>query len=233
MRTGIVAALPEELSLLFNRIPEPGVVASPREGVFCILSGVGARCASESVKKLIEEGVDRLLSWGCAGGLAPEVQPGDLLLPKRVISSDGEEWSPDEIWRQRMQRDLEGVCVVREGPLYSSRDPVITESDRKRLYEETGAVAVDMESGAVVQIASEQGIPCLIVRAAADCSKSGIPACISDSIDRDGFVNRRILFRKLLVRPSEWAKTIRLAREFRAACSTLSLTAQKTDMCIR
>ena len=233
MKTGIVAALPQEISTLVRPVPSPGVVASPREGVFCILSGVGARCASESARKLFERGVDRLVSWGCAGALAPDLCPGDLLLPAVVIASNRRRWPLDEDWRMRLKREVGESCRLRQGPLYTSESPVTTKTARKRLHENTGAIAVDMESGAIAEFAARQGIPAVALRAVADSCETEIPGSIGDSLGKDGSIDRRVLLRKLLVRPSEWTKTIRLVREFRTACSTLSLMARIAEGCFQ
>lgn len=229
MKTGIVAALPQEMATIVQPIPSPGVVVSPRDNLFCILSGVGARCAFESARKLLERGIDRLVSWGCAGALAPDLCSGDLLLPEVVIASNHRKWTLDEDWRMELMLQVGESCRLWQGSLYTSESPVTTKSARKRLYEETGAIAVDLESSAIAEFAGRKGIPVVVLRAVADSCETGIPGFIRDSIGKDGTIDGRAFFQKLLVRPSEWAKTIRMVREFRASCSTLSLIAQKLD----
>ncbi|HET9835861.1 MAG TPA: hypothetical protein VFP88_05925, partial [Rhodanobacteraceae bacterium] len=133
-------ALPAEADSFGVEHPRAGDLESFDWGVLAV-AGLGFECAGNAARKLIEHGARALLSWGVAGGLSTGLAPGDLLLPERVVSDEGE-WLTDPCLRSRMQQVLGGrVCAG--GALYCSRDPV-TSVEAKRALATRNMLAVDM-----------------------------------------------------------------------------------------
>ena len=58
-----------------------------RQDVRVACSGGSAERARSEAARLVAEGAAALVSFGLAGGLAPELRPGDLLLPETVRSA--------------------------------------------------------------------------------------------------------------------------------------------------
>ena len=46
--------------------------------------------ATVIAEQMARDGVDCLISWGIAGGLAPDIPSGALLVPEAVIDTDGD-----------------------------------------------------------------------------------------------------------------------------------------------
>ena len=107
---------------------------------------------------------DLLVSSGFCGGLAAGLQTGDVVLADR-IRWRGRDVALDPALLERARRVLGdashvGLCAV--------RDEVVETREEKRRLAETGAIAVDMESGSLADWAAEQGVGFLVLRAVLD-----------------------------------------------------------------
>ncbi len=98
-RTGIVSAMPQELSAVLARLPdEQRQRVAGRDfwvghwhghAVVAVLSGVGKVAAATTATALIERfGVERILFTGTAGGLGEGVRVGDLVLADAFVQHD-------------------------------------------------------------------------------------------------------------------------------------------------
>jgi adenosylhomocysteine nucleosidase len=170
----------------------------------------GARTAAQ---RFADEGVAGLVSFGLAGGLAPDLAPGDLLLPQAVLLPDGSRIRAEAAWRERLAATFERAGLeARAAPVAGSEIMVATAHAKRALAAQTGAVAVDMESHGVAEIAARVRLPFLIVRAVADRSDQVIPHAAQGAIDAQGEVRHLALIGRLIGRPWEIGALIALGR---------------------
>jgi uridine phosphorylase len=120
---------------------------------------------------------DLVVSAGACGALAPELAAGDLVVPLVVVGPDGRRWPAAPL------RGLPGA-----GALLGVTGVVETAAHKSRLWLETGALAVDMESAAVLAWAAERGVPAAVVRGVSDDAERGIPAALAAAVGDDGRV---------------------------------------------
>lgn len=183
----------------------------PRLGVRC--SGADAWRARAATLQLRDQGVAGLVSFGLAGGLAADLAPGDLLLPRTVVSPGGGEIATDPVWRDALLKILEqGGMQVHGMPIAGSEHIIATRAAKTALAARSGAAAVDMESHAVAEIATEAGLPFLVLRAVADRRDQVVPSAVHHTIDAEGAVLHHILITRLLRRPWQMAPLIGLGR---------------------
>jgi adenosylhomocysteine nucleosidase len=138
-------------------------------------SPLGAR---RMALRLVEDGARALISFGLAGGLDPALAPGALLLPRAVLSQDSE-FPCDE-----------GLCSALEGEriprLLAGHTIVATAAEKQRLWRETGAGAVDLESGAVAEVAAAHGLPHAVLRAVCDPATRDLPTAAVLALNEQG-----------------------------------------------
>jgi len=186
------------------------------------LSGIGQDGARSAAEALLQEGATSLLSWGCAGALDPTVKPGSLMLPKRIIvSSPPCLFEVDTGWHQRLYQRLSSHLTVNTGPLASSPSILSNSAGKAALRNATGAMAVDMESAAMADLAASRRIPFMVVRAIADAAGTVIPEDLSVAMSRRGRISA-IHQLTLLLRPWLWPVLIRLHNQFQASMITLA-----------
>lgn len=195
------------------------------EGIVIQLSGIGPRRAGEAARNLLEHGATALLSWGSAGGLIPTLSPGSLVLPSLVIDTDQSLYSTDPTWHGRLLNRLKGCVDLHQGPLAESGTVLRSSTEKRVLFERTGAVAVDMESGAVAKVAQEAHAPFMAIRAIADPFDMAIPETSLAAVDELGRIRFLTLLKKLAEHPFELFPMILLGWNFRTAQLTLAKVA--------
>jgi adenosylhomocysteine nucleosidase len=193
-----------------------------RSDVRIAWSGGSAERARSEAARLVTEGAAALVSFGLAGGLAPDLRRGDLLLPDTVISPDGRSTPTNAGWRERVHARLAaGGLEPRVGAVLGSERIVATASDKRALFEATDAQAVDMESHEVAAVATAAGLPFLVMRALADPHDQVIPQVAREALRPDGRVRLRATLGGLIRQPGALIALLRLGRESAAALATL------------
>jgi adenosylhomocysteine nucleosidase len=170
---------------------------------------------------LIANGANALVSWGCAAALSPQLAAGDLLLPMQLIGSDGRRYTADSDWRQKLTSCLIEKRPIHTGALLESDRIVTSALDKEKLASAANAIALDMESVAIAQIAEDTRIPFIAVRAVADPVNLDLPECVVHAIGAQGRINLPKLSLHAVRRPITIIDLIRLGGHFRHAVQTL------------
>lgn len=204
-------------------IPEGAVVAVglaseaallPAGTRVLVSGGDAARLAT--MLDALPDDVTCVLSFGIAGGLAPEARTGDVLLASTLHA--GQPFAPDEAWTTAL-----AICTgARVVPLAAS-DTLLADAQAKRaLHATTGAEAVDMESGAVARFAAARGLPFAVLRAVADGPEDALPRAAHHALTPDGRLALRPVLAGLARRPWELPGLIRLGRASARAHAALA-----------
>jgi adenosylhomocysteine nucleosidase len=184
------------------------------QGVLVGCSGARPTRARTEAARLIGAGVRGLVSFGLAGGLAPGLAAGDLVLAEAVVLPDGARIASDAAWRGRLNARLRmGGVAAFEGMLAGSERLVASATAKAELEASTGASAVDMESHVVAEAAGAAGLPFLVVRAIADSCEQALPSVARSALRVDGRVRPAAVIGGLLRRPEEIAALVRLGRD--------------------
>ena len=224
---GIIAALPLEARCLIGRMLAPGQRVELNDFTGWVQPcGIGRENALHTAQSLLDAGATALLSWGTAGGLDPALGAGTLVLPRHVIAADQSKFPVDEVWRNRLDERVSRHVATCGGILLESLSVFTRPSQKQAMAKYPGAVAVDMESAAVAQVAHHAGVPFVAVRAIADRAITPIPSSAMAAVDDYGRLQVLPLIASLLVHPGELPALIALGRAFRAAQKTLSTVAK-------
>jgi adenosylhomocysteine nucleosidase len=140
--------------------------------------------ARELARGLVTQGATRLMSFGIAGSLSGEIQLGDLVVGNRIASTKGQ-WACDEAWGQVLAGK---ILHAKIGGVYGSETLVATVAEKAALAASTACAIVDMESQCLAEIASDSGIPFIVVRAVCDDANMNVPEFVMAAIAEDGSV---------------------------------------------
>lgn len=229
MLTGIVVALPEELSTLTSKKIDKGCCVFITDEIVLAYSGAGANNARNASELLIAQGATRLISWGCAAALSATLKPGDLVLADALIDAKGAQIGIDADWHSYSKNLLSTSLQIHVGSLVESNRIVASSQDKKNLKVQTGAVALDMETIAIAKVARQHKLPFLAIRAIADPVNMDLPEAINRSLNNEGDIMLGKLLLFIALHPAELPELIKLGLHFNNAKNTLKSVAKQLD----
>lgn len=157
------------------------------------------------------------IASGFAGALKPHQKAGDIVVARTVqqLSTSVSLQCSSEL----CQSATEGQSIAAD-VLLTADKLAGTAAEKKELGR--FADAIDMESFAVVSVASERNLPAIAIRAITDRVDEDIPADIQTTVDETGRVRPSGVARYLGTHPLQVPALIRLARNSRAAAESLT-----------
>jgi adenosylhomocysteine nucleosidase len=161
--------------------------------------------ARRAARDLAESGATALLSFGLAGGLDPALRPGDLLVPHTVLAG-GRRFPTDPA--------LCGLLGGSSAQMLLGGERIVAEPGEKHvLWRTTGCAAVDLESAAVAEVATERNLPFAVLRAVADPADRAVPPAALTALDAKGAVTLGRVLVSLVHQPGQLAALLALARD--------------------
>jgi 4-hydroxy-3-methylbut-2-enyl diphosphate reductase len=158
----VVAALRSEYAALQGQVP----------GAVLERCGMGPNRVREWLPRLREIDPDAVVVAGVAGGLNPSLRPGDIVVASEVRDEHGR-----TVLRAAapLVAELRRMGLrVRSGPVLSC-DRIVGDADEREQLAATGALAVDMESAALVRaLGREPDRPVAVVRVIVDTAHSPV-----------------------------------------------------------
>jgi adenosylhomocysteine nucleosidase len=168
--------------------------------------------ATAAAERLVADGAAALVSFGLCGGLDPALRPGSIVVPKFCMDGQHHMTNPD-------LAALLGGWSARA--LCATDAVVATASAKRALFATTGAVAVDMESGAVARVAERHGLPFAVLRAVCDPAGSTLPPAALLALDQSGTIGVWRVATSVLAAPAQLPALLRLARDAARARAAL------------
>jgi nucleoside phosphorylase len=118
-----------------------------------LANGPGEALVLEALKE--KKNVDGMISTGLCGALDPALRLGDV-----VVSGNA---------------PIDARAPFVRGAIHTIKHVVGTAAEKRTLRNQTGAIAVDMESAAVERKAAEWNVPYLCIRAVSDRAGDTLP----------------------------------------------------------
>jgi adenosylhomocysteine nucleosidase len=135
-------------------------LAAGRSGVSLLLTGIGRKNAEKSVREfLAAHSPELVLTCGFAGGLNPDLKLGDVAF----------DLSDSELRAQLL------AAGAKPAKMFCADRIATTVAEKAKLRADTGADAVEMESGAIHAVCRECGISCATVRVISDTAGEDLP----------------------------------------------------------
>jgi hopanoid-associated phosphorylase len=167
----------------------------------------------------VARGCSGIISFGTAGGLAPDLQPGSLIVADAVDGPFGR-LQTDRPWSDRLAAALATGPLsarLRRGLMAAVTAPLVTEGDKDVLHRSNGALAVDMESHIAGAKAAAHGVPFAVCRAIVDPAWRTLPSAATAGLRDDGSTALGPILRELIRQPSQLGALLQLAVDARAA----------------
>lgn len=227
----IMAPLREELAPLLGRGENGptlcfGTLTVHRErigdaDVWLAVSGEGSRRATAAAATLLRESrAPLLLLLGIAGGLAPTLRPGALVVAETIVDGVPGPPTPDPVLVDRAVR-----AGATRATVVSSPRMLCSAAEKARAWAATGmrtAAVVDLESGAFAREAAARGVPFVVARAVCDTAGEDLPLDFNRLATEDGQVRRFAVARRALFQPSLLPRLADLRRRVGLCAVTLA-----------
>jgi uridine phosphorylase len=191
-----------EVSILITGIGRKNAETSLRE----FLAGGASVPASRLVSSLAPP--DLVLTCGFAGGLNPDLKLGEVIFELSTLNS------------QLSTRFLaSGAKPVK---FFCADRIATTVAEKKKLRDEIGADAVEMESAAIHAVCAERGIPCATVRVISDTACEDLPLDFNALSKLDKSLNYGKLFSAIAKSPGKIGALMELQKKTRFAAEQLA-----------
>ena len=165
---GIVAALNWEMDAFASR-------PAGNDQLLFETTGPGPAAAAAGAERAVARGAVCLVSWGTAGALE-HGKPGDIVLAERVLDESLRAIATDSSLTEALAEAFAPIAPIYRGTLASASVPVTSVADKRALAETSAAIAVDMESAAIADVAFRSGLPVVVVRVIVDRCDRAVPA---------------------------------------------------------
>jgi adenosylhomocysteine nucleosidase len=190
-----------------------------RAAGFSVVIGAGDRDRTRALVETAAARTDCLVSFGIAGGLAPQLEAGAVVVSGEVISERGR-WAVDGDYGRQLRGFARAIGAL-QGPVFGASSILATQREKKCAWLATRALAVDLESEIVARTASALGIPFVVLRTIADTARRDLPPASLIPLTSDGTPHLYRVFTAVLRQPFQIAGMIGLAQETRMALSAL------------
>lgn len=209
-------------------------VAGNRE-VIVVTGGIGPRRTQRTLEQFLQTPFSAVFSIGCAGALVPGLTMGQLVLAPEVSMHEmNEEMRSDETRLQRYPVDPQLLSYTRtaaakvgvptaDGSLFTSPKILFTPEEKAQRGRETGAIAVEMESGVHAAFAARRGLPFLVLRVILDGVDMRLPV-LKGLTTPDGDVRAFKAAMYVATHPHDLPALLALKRSRTAAAQALART---------
>lgn len=174
-----------------------------------VLAGGGVHSHLQAEAARMAASADGILSMGIAGGLAPACGPGQWVVANAVIDG-GSTYPTTPEWSARIRSKLPGAM---NGSVLGQNEIVSTSDEKERFYEQSGALAVDMESHIAARVAAQHRIPFAVARVVSDGPGRSLPAAARVAMARNGSIDVLAVVKSLLRAPWQIPALVRTAIE--------------------
>ncbi len=187
-----------------------------------VCTGLRAATARAEIERLACSRITALISFGFAGALDPALKVGDLVVADCVLAENGDRAQVNEALRRGLANDLPTAVI---GPVCGIDTLAVTSVQKEILRHRTGAIAVDMESHIVADVATRQGLSFATVRAVSDIAETGLPPAAVGALTPDGSIALTRILGHLLRQPTSIPAVVGLSVNSNRARRTLRTAA--------
>jgi hopanoid-associated phosphorylase len=178
-----------------------------------------------ALEAAVARGAAGIISFGIAGGLAPELVAGDFIVGAAVMAGP-RSFPTDEAWARQL---LRAMPHARYGQIVGMDAPIASAAEKQQLHARTGAVAVDNESHIAARIAAAHRLPFAACRTVIDSARTDLPPAAMVGLRHDGTPDLRAILLSLAQQPAQLALLVRIGRDLIVARRALQHGRQRLN----
>jgi len=188
--------------------------------IVLVRSGMGRDRARQALIEVAEKWeLKEVFSIGYAGALDPSLEVGDLIVADQVIFPEG---SGQTYKTYFLEKEIFNIATENKPKVLLTVDRIAsTPEEKKRLRERYSAVAVDMETSALVAEAQVRNLSFISVRAITDTADQELVDC-SHLVTEDGDVSKLKAAWHVITHPGDGKGMIELGQHAKTATANLT-----------
>jgi adenosylhomocysteine nucleosidase len=226
MSPSVCDLIPQVSSALAPVLVVTGVAKEARIAVGAQVETVCSGGIPERLRQIFRERTEpacrAVVSFGVAGGLDPQLVPGDIVLATSVVSSLGTHTSnPALIEKLHSALQVDRRLRIVQASLAGADEAIANPAAKRMLFERHGTAAVDMESHIAAAYAAAHGLPFAAIRVVCDPAARGLPPLVASALKPNGSISLPGVFGSLARQPGQIVDLIRLGRDARRAFRAL------------
>jgi adenosylhomocysteine nucleosidase len=184
-------------------------IVAGKSGTSILITGIGRQNAEKSVREFLDANSPELvLICGFAGGLNPELKLGNVVFQVQSLKSG--------VHSQLL------AAGAKQTKFFCADRIATTVAEKKKLRDETGADAVEMESAAIRAVCNERGIPCATVRVISDTASEDLPLDFNALAKPDKSLDYGKLFLAVAKSPGKIGALMELQKKTKFAAEQLA-----------
>jgi adenosylhomocysteine nucleosidase len=190
--------------------------------IVLVRSGMGRDRARQALVEIAEKwDLKEVISIGYAGALDPSLEVGDLIVADQVIEVDISRLG-EEMKSYSLDKEIFKAMAGVSGKILLTVDQVAaTPEEKKQLRDKYSAVAVDMETSALVAEAQARNLSFISVRAITDTAGQELIDC-SHLVAEDGDVSKLKAGWHVITHPGDLKGMIELGQHAKTATANLT-----------
>jgi adenosylhomocysteine nucleosidase len=190
--------------------------------IVLVRSGMGRDRARQALVEIAEKwDLKEVISIGYAGALDPSLEVGDLIVADQVIEVDISRLG-EEMKSYSLDKEIFKAMAGVSGKILLTVDQVTATPEEKReLRDRYSAVAVDMETSALVAEAQARNLSFISVRAITDTAGQELIDC-SHLVAEDGDVSKLKAGWHVITHPGDLKGMIELGQHAKTATANLT-----------
>ena len=194
---------PEPVIAVTSLAVEARIARGPRVAVICD----HASHLLTSLRGAVTAGAAGIISFGVAGGLAPELVAGDCIVATGVWTAQAH-FPADGVWAKRL---LAALPRARHARIAGTDKLLVQPAEKQALHACSGAAVADMESHIAARVAAENAVPFAACRVVIDPADEELPPAAEVGLREDGKPDLRAVLISLALRPAQLPGLVRVA----------------------
>ena len=214
VHSAVILAMERELLPFLRRcrrVDVETIRCYEHQGTVYACGGIGRSAAARATSAILERcRPRRVISAGFAGALDTRLKVGQVLKPEVVIDTQ----TKQQYRTTPVESPAEHITLV-------TADATAGAGDKKQIASRFGAQLLDMEAGAVAEVAARAGVEFMAVKAVSDELDFAMPP-VGRFVSRDGQFQQARFIAWTAWHPAQWAPVWQLGRNSHAAARALS-----------
>jgi adenosylhomocysteine nucleosidase len=208
---------------------EGDIAAGPN--VISVLSGGSPSILTTRLNAIDPSTVRAVVSFGVAGGLISRLHAGNVAVGTQILEPDGTMYTTSPTIVSELITPLQQNYIrVRTGSWFGAQQNYLTAAAKAQLAAQTGAIAVDEETGTAAAWAAANNLPFGVIRTISDTVTQTLPPLSDSAVNADGSYNIGAILAGLFQDPFELGELIELGITSSEAFNNLQVCRRLIDL---